>query len=36
LPNVTTAPSAPSAGIVLYAQAGVLKYKDPSDVVHTL
>jgi hypothetical protein len=36
LPNVTTVPAAPSAGIVLYAQAGVLKYKDPSNVVHTL
>ena len=36
LPNVTTVPAAPSAGIVLYAQAGVLKYKDPSNTVHTL
>lgn len=36
LPNVTTVPAAPSAGVVLFSQAGVLKYKDPSNVVHTL
>ncbi len=34
--NITTIPDTPVGGIVLYSQAGVLKYKDPAGTVHTL
>jgi hypothetical protein len=36
LTNITTVPATPTGGIVLYSQAGVLKYKDPAGTVHTL
>lgn len=36
LTNITTVPATPTGGIVLYSQAGVLKYKDPTGTVHTL
>ena len=36
IPNITTVPATPTGGVVLYAQGGVLKYKDPSGTVHTL
>jgi hypothetical protein len=34
--DITTIPATPIGGIVLYSQAGVLKYKDPTGTVHTL
>lgn len=34
--DITTVPATPTGGIVLYSQAGVLKYKDPAGTVHTL
>lgn len=36
LKDITTVPASPTSGIVLYSQAGVLKYKDPAGTVHTL
>ena len=36
LKDITTVPATPTGGIVLYSQAGVLKYKDPAGTVHTL
>lgn len=36
IPNIVTVPDTPTNGVVLYSQAGVLKYKDSTGTVKTI